>query len=286
MPRRLSPGSVDVIVTSPPYNRGVPYAAYRDRLPRPRYLEWIEEFARSADHVLAPQGSLFLNVGSPPRDPWFAWDVARRLAGRFQLQNVIHWIKSIALDRRFIGREAGVARDLALGHYRPISSSRFLHGAHEYVFHFTRSGRVPIDRLAIGVSYQDRSNVARWTGAARGLRCRGNTWFLPYATIQDRARDRPHPATFPPELAEWCIRLATVGRPPRVVDPFAGIGSSALAASRLHAPFTGFDLDASYLAVARARLLQEARRNGRRARAGGSGRSRAAGGSTRASVAS
>ena len=44
----------------------------------------------------------------------------------------------------------------------------------------------------------DKSNIARWghTGG-RDRRCRGNTWFVPYETIQRRAKERPHPATFP-----------------------------------------------------------------------------------------
>lgn len=285
--QRLPRGRVDVIVTSPPYNRGVAYAAYRDRRPRAEYLSWMRELAAHAAEALHRQGSFFLNIGSPPSDPWLAWDVARVVAERFALQNVIHWVKSIALDRRFIGRAAAVDRDLALGHYRPVSSPRYLHGAQEYVFHFTRTGRIPIDRLAIGVPYQDRSNVARWEGAARGIRCRGNTWFLPYPTIQERARDRPHPATFPVELAEWCVRLHGLRRVRRLVDPFVGIGSSAVAAARLGVGFDGFDIDRSYLEVARTRVRRElARRVGSEPRTGASGRYRGAAASTRAPGAS
>jgi site-specific DNA-methyltransferase (adenine-specific) len=247
------------------------------------------ELATSADLVLRPQGSFFLNLGSPPSDPWFAWDVARTIAERFTLQNVLHWVKSIALDRRFIGRAARIDRDLALGHYRPVGSDRFVHGAQEYVFHFTRSGRVPIDRLAIGVPYQDPSNVARWQQASGGLRCRGNTWFLPYPTIQERARDRPHPATFPPELAEWCVRLHGLRRARHFADPFVGIGSSAVAAVRLGVAFTGFDIDRSYLEVARERVRHERVRLRSAPRSTGSassGRYPAEAESTRASAAS
>lgn len=285
MMRRLAAGSVDVVVTSPPYNRRVPYSAYRDDLPRKKYLAWIDELARSVAATLRPQGSYFLNVGSPPRDPWFAWDVARTVADRFVLQNVLHWVKSIALDRRFIGRAARVDRDLALGHYRPVRSDRFVHGAQEYIFQFTRTGEVPIDRLALGVPYQDRSNVVRWNRASTGLRCRGNLWFLPYPTIQERARDRPHPATFPPELAEWCVRLHGRTRVRRFVDPFVGIGSSAVAAVRLGVPFAGFDIDRAYLEVARERV-DRAVREGRGPTGAAAGRSRAAAGSTLASASS
>ena len=49
------------------------------------------------------------------------------------------------------------------GHFKPINSPRFLNDCHEYVFHFTKSGRVELNRLALGVPYQDKSNIARWS---------------------------------------------------------------------------------------------------------------------------
>ncbi|HTP54350.1 MAG TPA: site-specific DNA-methyltransferase [Thermoplasmata archaeon] len=257
----------DVVVTSPPYNRGVPYASYGDARPRAEYLAWIARLGRTVADRLAPNGSFFLNVGAAPKDPWIAWDVAREVGRSLVLQNTIHWVKSIAIDREAAGRSAGLGRDLALGHYKPLVSDRFVHGAHEYVFHFTRTGRVPIDRLAIGVPYQDKSNVGRWRRAAGDRRCRGNTWFLPYATIRRRATDRPHPAPFPTELPEWCVRLHGVGRTRLVVDPFVGIGASALAAVRLGVGFVGFDVDAGYLATAAERVRAElARPKGGRVR--------------------
>jgi site-specific DNA-methyltransferase (adenine-specific) len=254
LPRRLAPGSVDAVVTSPPYNRKVPYGAYADDRPRAEYLRWIGKAGEAVDRVLSERGSFFLNVGGSPSDPWLPYDAAREVGRTFRLQNVLHWVKSIAIDRAAAGRAAGLDRDLALGHYKPLVSARYVHGALEYIFHFSRTGDVPLDRLAIGVPYQDPSNVRRWRGAAAGLRCRGNTWFLPYPTIRYSVRDRPHPATFPPELPEWCFRLHGTARLRLAVDPFVGIGSSAVAAARLGVPFVGFDLDADYLSVARQRL--------------------------------
>jgi site-specific DNA-methyltransferase (adenine-specific) len=258
MRERLLAGSVDVVVTSPPYNRRIEYSAYRDDRPRAEYLAWIGRVTEGVQRVLAPRGSWFLNVGGSPSDPWLPWDVAREVGRRFELQNVFHWVKSIAIERAFAGASKPMLRgDVTVGHYKPIHSSRYVHGAHEYIFHFTRDGRVPLDRLAVGVAYQDKSNVGRWRGSGRDVRCRGNTWFLPYTTIRERARDRPHPASYPPELAERCLRLHGVGRARRVLDPFVGIGSSAIAAGRLGEAFVGFDIDEAYLRVASGRLRQE-----------------------------
>jgi site-specific DNA-methyltransferase (adenine-specific) len=240
-------GSLDAIVTSPPYNLGIRYRTYDDTMPRSRYLDWTGQWIGLAARALAEDGSLFLNVGSKPTDPWTALDVAQAARPHLRLQNTIHWIKSIAIEKALAGAAAKLEEDLAVGHYKPINSERFLHDCHEFVFHFTPKGATPLRRQAIGVKYQDKSNVARWRSAANDLRCRGNTWFIPYETIQSREKDRPHPATFPPRLPEMCLRLHGTDRITTVADPFLGLGSTAVACARLGLNFVGVEMDKGYL---------------------------------------
>jgi len=252
---RLTPGSIDAIVTSPPYNLGIRYRSYDDTMPRAQYLEWTGEWVSRAARAMAENGSLFLNVGAKPTDPWTAIDIAQATRPYLQLQNTIHWIKSIAIEKSLAGTNSKLADDLAVGHYKPINSRRFLHDCHEFVFHFTAGGQTPIDRQAIGVRYQDSSNIGRWQAAASGVRCRGNTWFIPYETIQSRDKDRPHPATFPPKLPEMCLRMNGLGRTRLVADPFMGLGSTAVACAQLGLSFIGIEMDEGYLdeAVERTR---------------------------------
>src|SRR4051794_1111068 len=187
----IGAGSVDLVVSSPPYNLGIAYGSYRDSRQKDEFLSWCEQWAGQLRRVLKTSGSFFLNVGAAPSNPLLPHELVLRLRNLLVLQNTIHWIKSIAIERQTVG------------HFKPISSPRFLNDCHEYVFHFTNTGRVPIDRLALGVPYQDKSNIARWSHTrGRDRRCRGNTWFVPYATIKSRDKQRPHPATFPIELAE------------------------------------------------------------------------------------
>jgi site-specific DNA-methyltransferase (adenine-specific) len=250
----LEAASVGVIVTSPPYNLGIKYRTYADDLPRADYLNWTDQWIRAASRVVAPEGSLFLNVGAKPTDPWIPLEVAQVARRYFKLQNTIHWVKSIAIDRGDAGQAAGLDRDMAVGHYKPINSDRFVNDCHEYIFHFSPAGRTRLDRRAVGVPYQDPSNIKRWSAAGEGLRCRGNTWFIPYETIQSRDRDRPHPASFPPKLPEQCIRLHGLARAGAVLDPFLGLGSTAVAAVRLGHDFIGIEMDEHYLKEAARRI--------------------------------
>jgi site-specific DNA-methyltransferase (adenine-specific) len=247
---KMHAATIDLVVTSPPYNLGIAYSRYSDRKERGDYIEWCHDWAAELRRVLNPDGSLFLNLGASPSNPLLPHQLVLRLRDLFVLQNTIHWIKAISIED-----ESGLTT--SRGHFKPISSPRYLNDCHEYIFHLTPEGRTPIDRLALGVPYADKSNIARWSHTAdKDSRCRGNTWFVPYKTIQRRAKERPHPATFPVQLAEWCIKLHGIARVEAMLDPFLGIGNSAVAAKRCGIRnFIGFDIDEQYLAEARKRLL-------------------------------
>ena len=250
----LEAGSVGVIVTSPPYNIGVRYRTYEDDMPRTEYLNWTDRWTRAASRAMDPAGSLFLNVGAKPTDPWVPLEVAQVARRYFKLQNTIHWVKSIAIDREAAGASTGLEKDLAVGHYKPINSDRFVNDCHEFIFHFTPGGRTRLDRRAVGVPYQDPSNIKRWAAAGEGKRCRGNTWFIPYETIQSRDRDRPHPASFPPKVPEQCLLLHGLDRAGVVMDPFLGLGNTGLAAAKLGLDFVGIEMDEYYLREAVDRI--------------------------------
>ncbi|MCX6829365.1 MAG: site-specific DNA-methyltransferase [candidate division Zixibacteria bacterium] len=246
MRRRLQPGSVDIVVTSPPYNIGVKYGSYDDSIPRKDYLTWLKEWGKALKEVLNDSGSLFLNIGSRPSEPEIPFQVASVLSEDFKIQNVIHWIKSIYMETSSYGEKV----DINVGHYKPINSRRFLNDTHEYIFHLTKTGVVEIDRLALGVPYKDQTNITRWRAGKGKLRCRGNCWFIPYDTIQSRAADRPHPASFPPLLAENCIKLHGLKKGMTILDPFMGIGNTGLACRKLNLKFIGFELDKKYFQTA------------------------------------
>lgn len=244
--RRMAEGSVDVIVTSPPYNIGLSYRSYEDQRGEDDYLDWMVAVAAQLRRVLKPDGSFFLNISGSSTQPWLPFELAVRLRDLFALQNHISWVKSIS-----VGQDS-------FGHFKPMNSQRYLHRGHEHVFHFTRDGEVMLDRLAAGVPYKDKSNITR-RGHSQDRRCRGDTWFIPYETVRGRAEKFDHPGTFPVALPEQCILLH--GRSNAVVlDPFMGTGTTLLAAQKLGCQGTGIELDPQYVAVARARLRESRKR--------------------------
>jgi hypothetical protein len=145
--------SADVVVTSPPYNIGTSYSSYKDELPREKYLTWIEDIGVAIKHVLTDDGSFFLNIGNKPKDPWIAWDVAYALRKYFVLQNVIHWVKSIAINKAQVGNYPNISGDIAVGHFKPIvstlqsmamcTSTSWLSGYHIRIRQILSAGRQP-----------------------------------------------------------------------------------------------------------------------------------------------
>jgi site-specific DNA-methyltransferase (adenine-specific) len=242
----LPSGCVDVVVTSPPYNIGIAYNSYADRRPRADYLNWLTNVGRELRRVMRAEASFFLNVGGTGSDPWVVMDVANAFRDVFVLQNHIVWVKSVSIG------------DDTVGHFKPISSHRYLNNNHETVFHFTKNGQVTLNRLAVGVPYKDKSNIGRWEHAKQDKRCAGNTWFIPYETVRSKAQKFNHPAGFPVGLPERCIKLHGAWEPV-VLDPFLGAGTTLVAAHRLGAQGIGIELDPTYAEASVERLRAELR---------------------------
>lgn len=279
----LPAGSVDICVTSPPYNLNIDYGTYSDNLPRDQYLQWLDTVFQAVNHALNDNGHFWLNVGYSNIDPWVGMDVAQVARQHFVLQNNFTWVKSITID------------NVTTGHFKPINSERFANTTWEHLFHFTKKGTVPCDKLAIGVPYMWDCNIDN-SGRIRGRlakkygfknildynkhatdeqrikfeseleakllnqkpkadkRCRGNTWYVPYDTIANREKHRgSHPATYPVELVENCIKFSGV-HSGILLDPFMGSGTSAIAAINCGLDYIGFDIDQNYIDFAEDRI--------------------------------
>ncbi len=242
----LEPNTVDIIITSPPYNIGIDYNSHNDDMAFEDYLNWMGEFGKASKRILKEKGSLFFNIGDKSSDELKAFEVAKKVNnGNLRLQNTIHWVKHISIPEQ----------NISVGHFKPVNSQRFLNNCHEYIFHFTKNKDVELDKLAIGVPYTDKGNITRWKTAKENgdVRDRGNIWYIPYETVQE---EKEHPAAFPKKLPEMCIKLHGHNKDTVVLDPFVGSGTTCIVAKRLGCKYIGFDIDLTYLKLAKTKLVQ------------------------------
>jgi site-specific DNA-methyltransferase (adenine-specific) len=252
--KKMNGDKVDVIITSPPYNLGKNYSKYKDNKERDEYINWMGSVAIESLRILKEDGSFFLNVGGKPSDPWLEFDVAREFNKHYHLQNVIHWIKHISIPKDSASTQQNLLNgDISFGHFKPINTNRYLNQCHEYIFHFTKTGIVQLDKLGIGVAYQHKSNVTRWK-EKRDIRDRGNVWFIKYENKQGGVAPVPHPTLFPEKLPYLCIKLHGLKEGMLVYDPFMGIGTTAVACLRLGVDYIGTEIDKSYIDLANERI--------------------------------
>lgn len=244
---------IDIIVTSPPYNLQKHYSNYKDNREREDYISWMGLVARESLQLVKDMGSFFLNMGGKPSDPWLAFDVAKEFSKYYNLQNVVHWIKHISIPKDAATLGNGLNGDISFGHFKPINTNRYLNQCHEYIFHFSKTNKLQLDKLAIGVPYQHKSNVTRWK-EKRDLRDRGNVWFIRYENKQGAAEPILHPTLFPEKLPYLCVKLHGIKEGMLVYDPFMGIGTTAIACLRLGVDFIGTEIDKHYVDIANERI--------------------------------
>lgn len=235
---------IDCVVMSPPYNIGLSYDIYSDKRSSDEYVDWIVSIFRELHRCLNDDGSVFLNIDRSSKNPGALFKLIGELCSIFCLQNTISWVKSISID------------DVTKGHFKPLNSKRYLNHTHEYIYHFTKSGNIPLDKLSIGVPYMYKDNIKRFN-IANDRRCGGDTWFIPYETSNG---NRNHPGAFPLELPLRCIKLT--GLPSKgcgfVYDPFLGSGTTMVAAQLLGLDCAGSEISETYIDIARKRLKEGA----------------------------
>lgn len=223
----LNDSSIDVIVTSPPYNIGKNYSSergrYDDRLPHHDYLAFLKRVFAECHRVLRDDGVFFLNIGDSARDQGKSEDVVRSAVevGFQRLQTAI-WIKSI----------------FGKGHYTPSGGSRRLNNLWEYVFILVKGKKYRFDPKAIGIPYVDKSNIGRYSDV--DLRDPGDLFFAPYVKTTGQTIKKGHEAPFPIHLA-WNL-LQLVPGTKRALDPFAGTGSTLAAARQLDIEGVGYEI--------------------------------------------
>src|SRR5436305_1022831 len=79
--------SADLVFADPPFNIGLAYDGYDDRLPRQAYLAFTDRWLDAVRHVLSPTGSLFVQIA----DEWAGYFQVRLDALGLTWRNTIIW---------------------------------------------------------------------------------------------------------------------------------------------------------------------------------------------------
>ncbi|MEZ5381383.1 MAG: site-specific DNA-methyltransferase [Microthrixaceae bacterium] len=241
----VADNSVALVVTSPPYFAGKAYeeALGTDGIPATyfEYLQLLADVFAECQRVLEPGGRIAVNVANLGRRPYrsLAGDVTQILTDLgLLLRGEVVWWK---------GRAAGGS--CAWGSFqRP--GNPVLRDVTERV---VVAGKGRFDR-AVNQAERQRRGLPHVATVSRDefMEATTDLWELP----PEQASRVGHPAPFPVALPQRLIDLYTY-RDDLVLDPFMGVGSTAVAAVRTGRHFVGFDTDPAYLEVAKQRVASE-----------------------------
>lgn len=232
---------ISSIVTSPAFNIGFKYSGYEDNKPEQSYLADMSLLAKGLYDKSSDNCCAFIQYDPNMKDPSLPYIAIEKFLERgWILKNQICWIKSGTVPNP----EGG---ETSFGHYTPINSPDKLHSCWGTIFMLTKTN-VNLDKLALGVPYKDPSNKKRWNNS-KGLRCRGNMWFIPYQT----KTKTEHPCEFPVKLVENCLKLQGL-RQGIVFDPFAGSGTTGRAAVNLGLDYLLTEISKDYCDIIKKRL--------------------------------
>ena len=215
--KKLEDNSIDLIVTSPPYNKGywsvnrtphpyddfhtkvrrIDYGVFDDKMEPEEYEKWQRAFLDECIRVIKPTGSIFYNHTDIHRDcltyhPQYVYD--------YPLKQIIIWDK-------------GSTPRLDKTYFFPVT---------EWLFWIKKT---PESR-----PYFNRRNAL----------FNKNVWRI------NPDRNNSHPAPFPIEIPENCI-LSCTKENDIVLDPFMGSGTTAKAAKKHERRYIGFELNPDYI---------------------------------------
>ncbi len=228
--------SIDLIVTSPPYNIDIHYNTHRDNLSYDDYLEFTKKWIAKCYELAKDDGRFCLNI---PLD--------KNKGGQ---QSVGADITKIAKDTGWkyhstiIWNEGNISRRTAWG--------SFMSAAAPYVI-------APVEIILILY----KKNWKKTSGSKRSdiTKKEFMQWTNGVWNFSGESKKRVgHPAPFPVELPHRCIKLFTfVGD--TILDPFLGSGTTLIASYLNNRKGIGVEIDKGYCDLAIRRLQQEARIN-------------------------
>lgn len=234
--RKLKSASIDLIVTSPPYNIG---KEYEKRTSNEIYIEQQAATIAEAVRLLSPSGSICWQVGNGIDDgEIFPLDILLYPIFKnhgLKLRNRIVW---------------------TFGH--GLHCQKRLSGRHETILWFTKSDDYTfnLDPIRVPSKYPDKKhfkgpNKGEISGNPLGKNP-SDVWDIPNVK-SNHVEKLDHPCQFPVGLVERLV-LSLTNEGDSVLDPYLGVGSTAIAAIKNGRRAYGCDLVQDYIDIAEGRI--------------------------------
>jgi len=228
----IAPESIDLVITSPPYNVDIQYNSHDDQITYGDYLEFSQRWMDRCYSWLKDDGRFCLNI---PLD--------KNKGGQQSVGADLTTIAKkcgFAYHSTIIWNEGNISRRTAWGSWLSASAPYVIAPVELIVILYKKSWKKTSGSKKSDIS---REEFMEWTN---GL------WTF----NGERKTKIGHPAPFPIELPLRCMKLFSfVGD--TVLDPFMGSGSTLVATSLCNRKGIGIEVDHHYCEIAAARIENE-----------------------------
>lgn len=228
--RLVQDDSVDLVVTSPPYNVDINYNSHKDDISYAEYLEFSQKWMKRCHAWLKDDGRFCLNIpldknkGGQQSVGADLTTIAKKIG--FQYHSTIIW------------NEGNISRRTAWGSWKSASAPFVIAPVELIVVLYKNKWKKTSGSKISDVS---RDEFMNWTN---GL----------WSFNGESKKKVGHPAPFPVELPRRCVKLFSYVDDV-VLDPFCGSGTTLIAAVNNHRKGIGIDIDKKYCELARKRIL-------------------------------
>lgn len=227
--------SIDLIITSPPYNVDIKYGSFDDKISYDTYLSFTKEWLRKCYRLLKDDGRFCLNI---PLD--------KNKGGQQSVYaDMVGIAKKIGFEYHstVVWNEQNISRRTAWGSWLSASAPYVIAPVEMIVILYKKQWK----KKGKGISDTTRDEFMEWTNGV---------W-----TFSGESRTKiKHPAPFPVQLPRRCMKLFSyVGD--TILDPFLGSGSTLIACMQTGRKGIGIDIDERYCAIAKRRLIIESESN-------------------------
>jgi site-specific DNA-methyltransferase (adenine-specific) len=236
---RLKTGSVDLVVTDPPY--AISKETWDEFDSLDAYVDWCDRWLAEVARVLAPHGSAYVCGYSE-----ILADVKARSAKRFAS---CRWLVWYYRNKANLGRDWGRSHESIL-HLRASESTKIDVDAVRIPYN-GHTTKYPARVQAVSSQYGRGVRRDRWEPNPLGAKPRD---VLEVPVICNGMSEKTPHATQKPEALIEKLILASSAPSQLVVDPFVGSGTTAVVVQRLGRTWLAGDADARYVGLARDRL--------------------------------
>ena len=228
----IEENSIDLIVTSPPYNVDIHYGSFKDNIPYDKYLEFTKEWLEKAFKLVKPDGRICLNI---PLDK-FKGGHQSVYADIVGIAKKVGW----KYHSTIVWNEQNISRRTAWGSWLSASAPFVIAPVEMIVVMYKKRWK---KTSGSGFSDINREEFIEWTNGV---------WDFP----GENRKRIGHPAPFPVELPKRCIKLFSFVSDV-ILDPFLGSGTTLIACTMLKRKGIGVEIDKKYCELAKQRLIKE-----------------------------